>query len=134
MPEDDITHPIPDLTGYITEGQIVLSRELHQRGIFPPVDVLPSLSRLMQQGIGPGRTREDHRRIANLLYRHYARGRDLRRLEAIVGRDGMTERDRHMLDFAEAFERELVHQGEERRDVGASLDSGLALLGRYGLE
>jgi len=134
MPEDDITHPIPDLTGYITEGQIVLSRELHQKGVFPPVDVLPSLSRLMQQGIGPGRTREDHRQVANLLYRHYARGRDLRRLEAIVGRDGMTERDRHMLDFAEAFERELVHQGGERRDVGGSLDAGLALLRRFGLE
>src|SRR5574343_456454 len=84
MPGDDITHPIPDLTGYITEGQIVLSRELHQRGIFPPVDVLPSLSRLMQQGIGPGRTREDHRAIANARYMHYAAGRDLRRLEAIV--------------------------------------------------
>jgi V/A-type H+/Na+-transporting ATPase subunit B len=134
MPEDDITHPIPDLTGYITEGQIVLSRELHQRGIFPPVDVLPSLSRLMQQGIGPGRTREDHRRIANLLYRHYARGRDLRRLEAIVGRDGMAERDRHMLDFAEAFERELVHQGDVRRDVAASLDTGRALLRRFALD
>jgi len=134
MPEDDITHPIPDLTGYITEGQIVLSRELHQRGIFPPVDVLPSLSRLMQQGIGPGRTREDHRRISNLLYRHYARGRDLRRLEAIVGRDGMTERDRHMLDFAEAFERELVHQGDVRRDVVASLDTGQALLRRFALD
>ena len=133
MPEDDITHPIPDLTGYITEGQIVLSRELHQRGIFPPVDVLPSLSRLMQQGIGPGRTRHDHRRIANLLYRHYARGRDLRRLEAIVGREGMTGEDRHMLDFAASFEQELVHQGESRRDVGTSLDTGLALLGRFGL-
>jgi V/A-type H+-transporting ATPase subunit B len=134
MPEDDITHPIPDLTGYITEGQIVLSRELHQRGIFPPVDVLPSLSRLMQQGIGRGRTREDHRSIANLLYRHYSRGRDLRRLEAIVGREGMTERDRHMLDFADAFEGELVHQGDQRRDVGESLDRGLALLRRFNLE
>jgi len=134
MPEDDITHPIPDLTGYITEGQIVLSRELHQKGIFPPVDVLPSLSRLMQQGIGEGRTRQDHRRVANLLYRHYARGRDLRRLEAIVGRDGMTERDRLMLDFADAFEGELVHQGESRRTVGESLDAGLALLRRFNLE
>ena len=134
MPEDDITHPIPDLTGYITEGQIVLSRDLHQRGIFPPVDVLPSLSRLMQHGIGEGRTREDHRRIANLLYRHYARGRDLRRLEAIVGRDGMTGRDRHMLDFADAFEGELVHQGGERRTVGESLDEGLALLCRFSLD
>ncbi|HEX9023998.1 MAG TPA: V-type ATP synthase subunit B, partial [Geobacteraceae bacterium] len=134
MPEDDITHPIPDLTGYITEGQIVLSRELHRQGVFPPVDVLPSLSRLMQQGIGGGRTRADHRHIADLLYRHYARGRDLRRLEAIVGRDGMGEQDRQMLDFAVAFERELINQGEERRTIGESLDAGRALLGRFGLD
>jgi V/A-type H+-transporting ATPase subunit B len=134
MPEDDITHPIPDLTGYITEGQIVLSRELHQQGIFPPVDVLPSLSRLMQQGIGEGQTRADHRQLSNLLYRHYARGRDLRRLEAIVGRDGLGERDRQMLDFADVFERELVHQGDVRRTVTESLDTGLALLQRFALE
>jgi V/A-type H+-transporting ATPase subunit B len=134
MPEDDITHPIPDLTGYITEGQIVLSRELHQRGIYPPVDVLPSLSRLMQQGIGAGRTREDHRRIADMLYRHYARGRELRRLEAIVGRNGMIERDRHMLDFADAFEAELVNQGTERRTIGESLDTGQNLLHRFLLD
>src|SRR5512138_180966 len=134
MPEDDITHPIPDLTGYITEGQIVLSRELHQQGIFPPVDVLPSLSRLMQQGIGEGRTRADHRRLADLLYARYAKGRELRRLEAIVGRDGMLPPDRHMLDFAEAFETELVHQGEVRRNVHESLDAGLALLRRFNLE
>ena len=130
MPEDDITHPIPDLTGYITEGQIVLSRELHRRGIFPPVDVLPSLSRLMQQGIGPGRTREDHRAVANRLYREYARGRDLRSLEVIVGRDGMNEADRAHLDFARAFEEEFVHQGDSRRTVSQSLDSGLVLLRR----
>ena len=108
MPEDDITHPIPDLTGYITEGQIVLSRELHQKGIFPPIDVLPSLSRLMQRGIGQGHTREDHRKIANLLYKYYAKGRDLGRLEAIVGREGMSEKDRLMLDFTDVFEREFV--------------------------
>jgi len=134
MPEDDITHPIPDLTGYITEGQIVLSRELHQKGIFPPVDVLPSLSRLMQRGIGAGHTREDHRAVADLLYRHYAKGRDLRRLEAIVGREGMTAGDRLMLDFATAFESGLVNQREERRDIGASLDAGIALLRRFNLE
>jgi len=134
MPEDDITHPIPDLTGYITEGQIVLSRELHQQGIFPPVDVLPSLSRLMQQGIGEGQTRPDHRQLANRLYRHYARGRDLRRLEAIVGRDGLGKQDRQMLDFADVFERELVHQGDLRRTVAESLDTGLALLQRFALE
>ena len=134
MPEDDITHPIPDLTGYITEGQIVLSRELHRQGVFPPVDVLPSLSRLMQQGIGGGQTRSDHRHVADLLYRHYARGRDLRRLEAIVGRDGMGEQDRRMLDFADAFEQELIHQGGEPRTIGESLDAGLALLGRFRLD
>jgi V/A-type H+-transporting ATPase subunit B len=127
MPEDDITHPIPDLTGYITEGQIVLSRELHRRGIFPPVDVLPSLSRLMQQGIGAGRTREDHRAIANRLYRAYARGRDLRKLEAIVGREGLPPRERQMLSFAEAFEERFVHQ-KGRRTIGESLDAGLSLL------
>src|SRR5512136_126398 len=111
MPEDDITHPIPDLTGYITEGQIVLSRELHQKGVFPPIDVLPSLSRLMQKGIGEGRTREDHRETANALYMHYANGRDLRRLEAIVGREGMSDADRHLLEFADAFEHEVIGQG-----------------------
>jgi V/A-type H+-transporting ATPase subunit B len=134
MPEDDITHPIPDLTGYITEGQIVLSRELHQKGMFPPVDVLPSLSRLMQRGIGEGRTRGDHRKTADLLYRHYAKGRDLRRLEAIVGRDGMLEADRRMLDFADAFEREFVSQGAGRRGIGETLDTGIRLLKNFLLE
>jgi V/A-type H+-transporting ATPase subunit B len=134
MPEDDITHPIPDLTGYITEGQIVLSRELHQRGIFPPVDVLPSLSRLMKRGIGEGHTRADHRKIADLLYKHYARGRDLRRLEAIVGRDGMAEADRGMLDFADAFEEEFVNQPGVRRSIFDSLDTGVNLLKRFGFK
>ena len=131
MPEDDITHPIPDLTGYITEGQIVLSREIHQQDIFPPVDILPSLSRLMQKGIGEGRTRKDHREIANNLYKYYARGRDLRRLEAIVGKEGMTESDKHMLGFAEAFEREFVHQGNLRRTVDETLNIGMFLIERY---
>jgi V/A-type H+-transporting ATPase subunit B len=131
MPEDDITHPIPDLTGYITEGQIVLSRELHQTGVFPPVDVLPSLSRLMQRGIGEGRTRGDHRKTANLLYRHYAKGRDLRRLEAIVGREGMVDNDRVMLDFAHAFEQEFVNQGTARRDINETLDIGIRLLKKF---
>jgi len=134
MPEDDITHPIPDLTGYITEGQIVLSRELHQKGIFPPVDILPSLSRLMQSGIGKGRTRDDHRKVVNLLFKYYARGRDLRRLEAIVGREGMSEKDRLMLDFTDVFEREFVNQGTTRRDIFETLDKGLNLLKRFGLE
>lgn len=134
MPEDDITHPIPDLTGYITEGQIVLSRELHQMNIFPPVDVLPSLSRLMQKGIGAGRTREDHRKVSNHLYKYYAKGRDLRRLEAIVGRDGMTKGDILMLDFADAFESGFVSQGTCRREINETLDIGLDLMKRFSLE
>ncbi|MEW6427760.1 MAG: V-type ATP synthase subunit B [Thermodesulfobacteriota bacterium] len=134
MPEDDITHPIPDLTGYITEGQIVLHRGLHRRAIFPPVDVLPSLSRLMQKGIGAGQTRGDHRQLANLLYRHYARGRELKKLEAIIGRDGMSEQDRLILDFASAFEEEFIHQGEEARTIVESLDRGWTLLARFGLD
>ena len=133
MPEDDITHPIPDLTGYITEGQIVLSREIHQRDIFPPVDVLPSLSRLMQKGIGEKHTRKDHRSISNSLYKYYARGRDLRRLEAIVGREGMTKDDKQMLDFADAFEREFIHQATVRRKMGETLDVGQSLIKRFGL-
>lgn len=133
MPEDDITHPIPDLTGYITEGQIVLSRELHRQGIFPPVDVLPSLSRLMQQGIGEHRTRGDHRTVANQLYRHYAKGRDLRSLEAIVGREGLSGRDRTILDFADTLEREFIHQTTDRRSINETLDSGIALLKRFSL-
>ncbi len=134
MPEDDITHPIPDLTGYITEGQIVLSRELHQKGIFPPVDVLPSLSRLMQRGIGKGHTRPDHRHTSNLLYKYYAKGRDLRKLEAIVGREGMSESDRSMLDLADMFEKEFVHQESERRNIFETLDRGINLLKRFKLE
>ncbi|MEJ2471428.1 MAG: V-type ATP synthase subunit B [Desulfuromonadales bacterium] len=128
MPEDDITHPIPDLTGYITEGQIVLSRELHQKGIYPPVDVLPSLSRLMQYGIGKGQTRPDHRDLANSLYRTYAKGCDLRRLEAVVGRDGMLEEDRRLLDFADLFENDFVHQGSQRRTIDETLDVAQQLL------
>ncbi len=127
MPEDDITHPIPDLTGYITEGQIVLTRELHRKGVFPPVDVLPSLSRLMQQGIGEGRTRADHRQVANRLYQAYAKGRDLRKLEAIVGREGLPAAEQTFLQFADDFEAQFIHQ-EDRRTVAASLDTGLVLL------
>lgn len=134
MPEDDITHPIPDLTGYITEGQIVLSRKLHRVNIFPPVDVLPSLSRLMQKGIGKGSTREDHRKISNNLYKYYARGREMRRLEAIVGRDGMTEKDRKMLDFADAFEGGFVNQAAGRRTIAETLDTGIRLMKQFSLE
>ncbi|MGW8313523.1 MAG: V-type ATP synthase subunit B [Desulfuromonadales bacterium] len=131
MPEDDITHPIPDLTGYITEGQIVLSRELHQKGIYPPVDVLPSLSRLMQYGIGKGQTHMDHRDTANSLYRTYAKGCDLRRLEAVVGRDGMLAEDRRLLDFADRFEDDFVNQGKGRRSIEATLDTATTLLDTF---
>src|SRR5660397_281779 len=112
MPDDDITHPVPDLTGYITEGQIVLSRDLHRNGVYPPIDVLPSLSRLMNLGIGPGKTREDHRGVADQLYAFYAQGRELRRLEAIVGEEGLSESDRAFRRFADAFEQGFIGQGK----------------------
>ena len=134
MPEDDITHPIPDLTGYITEGQIVLSRELHQKGIFPPVDVLPSLSRLMQRGIGEGHTRKDHRAVSNMLYKYYAKGRDLRRLEAIIGREGMSEKDRAILDFTDMFEKDFIGQKMKRRTISETLDAGLSLAERFAIK
>ncbi len=111
MPGDDITNPIPDLTGYITEGQIVLSRDLQRKGIYPPVDVLPSLSRLMNQGIGKGRTREDHRGVADQLYAAYANGKDLRSISAIVGEEALGANDRMYLKFADEFEKRYVNQG-----------------------
>ena len=130
MPGDDITHPIPDLTGYITEGQLVVDRELHRKGIYPPINVLPSLSRLMKDGIGKGHTREDHMDVSNQLYAAYAEGRDLRALVAVVGEEALTERDRRYLDFADRFEREFVNQGRnEDRSVEATLDLGWTLLG-----
>ncbi|MHC1579449.1 MAG: ATP synthase subunit B [Candidatus Alkanophagales archaeon] len=129
MPDDDITHPIPDLTGYITEGQFVLSRDLHRRGIYPPVDVLPSLSRLMKEGIGPGRTREDHADVSNQLYAAYAEGRDMRELVAVVGEEALTPRDRRYLEFADEFERRFVTQGRyEERTIDETLDLGWELL------
>jgi V/A-type H+-transporting ATPase subunit B len=128
MPDDDITHPIPDLTGYITEGQIVLSRELERRGVIPPIDVLPSLSRLMNAGIGPGKTRDDHRAVADQLYAALARGRDLRRLVSIIGEAALSERDRSYLGFAHDFEHRLVHQGGQRRSIEETLDLAWELL------
>lgn len=130
MPDDDMTHPIPDLTGYITEGQIVLSRELHRKGIFPPIDVLPCLSRLMNLGIGPGKTREDHRSVADQLYAFYAHGRDIRRLAAVVGEDGLSESDRRFLKFAQDFEQDFVSQGSRSREIEETLDLGWKFL-RY---
>jgi V/A-type H+/Na+-transporting ATPase subunit B len=131
MPDDDITHPIPDLTGYITEGQIVLSRALQRQGIDPPIDVLPSLSRLMNAGIGSGKTRADHRALAHQLYAEYARGRDLRRLAAIVGEAALSEDDRHELAFAADFERRFIHQDASPRSIGETLDLGWELLERF---
>ncbi|AEH61317.1 ATP synthase, B subunit [Methanosalsum zhilinae DSM 4017] len=118
MPGDDITHPIPDLSGYITEGQIVVSRELHRKGIYPPINVLPSLSRLMNSGIGEGKTRDDHKAVSDQLYAAYAEGRDLRGLVAIVGKEALSERDRKILEFADIFEDKFVRQGRnEDRDI-----------------
>ncbi len=122
MPDDDITHPIPDLTGYITEGQIVLSRELHARGIFPPIDVLPCLSRLMNAGIGRDRTRAEHRAVADQLYALYARGRDLRRLVAVIGEAGLTAGEQRILGFADRFEQDVVGQGGRHRTLDDSFD------------
>ncbi|MDH3499296.1 MAG: V-type ATP synthase subunit B [Acidimicrobiia bacterium] len=127
MPDDDVTHPIPDLTGYITEGQIVLSRELHRRGVDPPIDVMPSLSRLMNAGIGEGKTRADHRELADQLYAFYAEGRDLRRLVAIIGEEGLSEEDQRFLTFADAFERQFVAQ-QTRRSFSESLEIAWKLL------
>lgn len=128
MPDDDITHPIPDLSGYITEGQVVLSRELHRRGVFPPIDVLPSLSRLMNAGIGGAHTVAEHRKWADQLYAIYARGREARMMVAIVGESGLSPADRRALAFTEAFERELVGQGNERRSLQQTIDTGWRLL------
>lgn len=128
MPDDDITHPIPDLTGYITEGQIVLSRDMHQIGLYPPIDVLPSLSRLMNAAIGEELTRADHRAVADQLYALYAEGCDFRRLVAIIGEAALSAEDRHILDFARRFEAEFVGQGEQNRDVCETLDLAWDLL------
>ena len=125
MPGDDITHPIPDLTGYITEGQIVISPELHRKGIYPPINVLPSLSRLMNLGIGKGLTREDHKKGSDMLYSGYAEGVDLRGLVAIVGKDALSERDQKFLEFADEFENKFVRQGaDEDRTIAQTLDIG----------
>ena len=129
MPGDDITHPIPDLTGYITEGQIVVNRDLHRKGIYPPINVLPSLSRLMNLGIGKGHTREDHKKVSDQLYAAYAEGNDLRGLVAIVGKDALSERDRMFLEFADLFEDRFVRQGlYEDRSIVETLDLGWDLL------
>ena len=129
MPEDDKTHPIPDLTGYITEGQIILSRELHRQGVYPPVNVLPSLSRLKDKGIGPGKTREDHADTMNQLYAAYARGKDAEELAVILGESALSEADKRFIQFSVAFEDRYVRQGEdEDRPIEDTLDMGWELL------
>ncbi|MDD5023639.1 MAG: ATP synthase subunit B [Methanoregula sp.] len=135
MPGDDITHPIPDLTGYITEGQIVVNRDLHRKGIYPPINVLPSLSRLMNLGIGKGHTREDHKKVSDQMYAGYAEGNDLRGLVAIVGKDALSERDRMFLEFADLFENRFVRQGyDEDRTIEDTLNLGWELLSTLPVE
>ena len=124
MPGDDITHPIPDLSGYITEGQIVISRELHQQGIYPPINVLPSLSRLMGSCIGEKTTRDDHKKVSDQMYAAYAQGRELRGLVAIVGEDALNERDKQLLDFSGVFEDKFLRQS---RDEDRTIDETLNL-------
>ena len=135
MPGDDITHPIADLTGYITEGQIVVNRELHRKGIYPPINVLPSLSRLMNLGIGKGKTREDHKKVSDQMYAGYAEGNDLRGLVAIVGKDALSERDRLLLEFADLFENKFVRQGyDEDRSIEDTLNLAWDLLATLPVE
>jgi V/A-type H+-transporting ATPase subunit B len=134
MPDDDVTHPIPDLSGYITEGQLVLSRELDRKGVYPPIDVLPSLSRLMGLGVGEGKTRRDHRPLADQLYSLYARGRDVRRMAAIVGAANLGEEERRFLEFADRFERELIGQGGAFRSIEETLEVGWRLLAPFPLQ
>ena len=129
MPEDDKTHPIPDLTGYITEGQIILSRELYRQGIVPPVDVLPSLSRLKDKGVGPGKTREDHAGTMNQLFAAYAKGKEAKELMTILGEAALTDIDKLYAKFAEEFEKQYVSQGNEtNRSIEETLDLGWELL------
>ena len=129
MPEDDKTHPIPDLTGYITEGQIILSRELFRKGIEPPIDVMPSLSRLKDKGIGEGKTRKDHAATMNQLFAAYSRGKEAKELAVILGDAALTDVDKKYAAFADAFEKEYVSQGfETNRSIEETLDIGWKLL------
>jgi V/A-type H+-transporting ATPase subunit B len=127
MPDDDITHPIPDLTGYVTEGQIVLDRSLHRKGIFPPTDPLASLSRLMGKVAGKN-TRRDHAAVSNQLYALYARSMEVRRMAAVVGEENLSDEERSILTFADRFERQFLHQGDRARTLRESLDLGWSLL------
>ena len=129
MPEDDKTHPIPDLTGYITEGQLILSRLLHMQGIYPPIDVLPSLSRLKDKGIGKGKTREDHFDAVNQLYAAYARGKHAKELAIVLGESALTAVDMQYIKLSEHFERKFIQQGEEEnRTIEETLNIGWKIL------
>ncbi|MDR2393582.1 MAG: V-type ATP synthase subunit B [Treponema sp.] len=129
MPNDDISHPIPDLSGYITEGQIVLDRELAQRGVYPPVAGLPSLSRLMKDGIGPGMTRDDHKDVSSQLFAAYSQVKQVRNLASIIGEEELSSEDKQYLRFGEQFEQSFLSQGEfENRDIGRTLDLGWTVL------
>jgi V/A-type H+-transporting ATPase subunit B len=129
MPNDDITHPIPDLTGFITEGQIVLSRDLDGKGIYPPIDVLTSLSRLMKDGIGKGFTRDDHPNVASQLFASYSRVQDVRSLAGVVGEDELSKTDKQSIAFGDLFENKFVKQGrDEDREIGHSLDMAWEIL------
>jgi V/A-type H+-transporting ATPase subunit B len=129
MPNDDITHPIPDLTGYITEGQIVLSRDLDKKGIYPPINVLPSLSRLMNDGIGAGKTREDHMNIASQLYAAYATTKQVEMLASVIGEEELSKIDKKYLEFGQKFESMFINQGkDEDRSIFESLDLGWKLV------
>ena len=129
MPEGDITHPIPDLTGYITEGQIILSSDLNRKGITPPIDVLPSLSRLKDKGIGKGKTRKDHADVLNQLFANYARGKDAKELMAILGEAALSDTDKLYAKFADDFEEKYVSQGfETNRTIEETLEIGWELL------
>ena len=129
MPEDDKTHPIPDLTGYITEGQIILSRELYRKGVTPPIDVLPSLSRLKDKGIGEGKTRADHANVMNQLFSAYARGKEAKELMVILGEAALTDIDKLYARFADEFEKKYVSQGNTtNRTIQETMDIGWELL------
>jgi len=129
MPEDDKTHPIPDLTGYITEGQLILNRELHKKGIYPPMDVMESLSRLKDKGIGKGKTREDHADLFNQLMAAYSAGKDARELAVILGAAALSPLDQKYLRFAEEYEKRYISQDEhENRGIEETLDLGWELL------
>ena len=130
MPNDDITHPIPDLTGYITEGQIVLDRTLNGKSVYPPVSVLPSLSRLMKDGIGEGFTREDHQDVANQLFSSYAHAEEARNLAAVIGEEEISDLDKAYLKFGDEFERRFIGQApSDNRTISKTLDLGWELLG-----